>query len=84
MAMRRRRSATTRLQPHAAGRARAGALDVPVRLLRGAQDAWQPPSCAARLTADIPGAELVVIDDAGHFLMEDQPARVRREILDFL
>lgn len=59
-------------------------LTMPVRLLWGAEDTWQPLTYAQRLAADIPGAELVVVDDAGHFLMEDQPARVRGEILDFL
>lgn len=59
-------------------------LTMPVRLLWGAQDAWQPLTYGEQLTADIPGAELIVIDDAGHFLMEDQPARVSTEILDFL
>ncbi|MBA8823441.1 pimeloyl-ACP methyl ester carboxylesterase [Saccharopolyspora lacisalsi] len=59
-------------------------LTMPVRLLWGAQDAWQPLTYAKRLAADIPGSELAVIDNGGHFLMEDQPARVRSEILDFL
>lgn len=59
-------------------------LTMPVRLLWGAQDRWQPLAYAQRLAADIPGAELIIIDNAGHFVMEDQPARVRSEILDFL
>ena len=59
-------------------------LTMPVRLLWGAQDAWQPLHYAKRLAADIPDAELVVVEDGGHFLMEDQPARVRDELLDFL
>lgn len=59
-------------------------LTMPVRLLWGAQDGWQPLRYAKRLASDIPNAELVVIDDGGHFLMEDQPMRVRSEVLDFL
>lgn len=59
-------------------------LTMPVRLLWGAQDTWQPLHYAERLAADIPDAELVVVEDGGHFLMEDQPARVRDELLDFL
>lgn len=59
-------------------------LTMPVRLLWGDQDAWQPLTYAKRLAADIPGADLVVIDNGGHFIMEDQPARVRSEVLDFL
>ncbi|WP_433784751.1 alpha/beta fold hydrolase [Actinomycetospora sp. CA-101289] len=61
-----------------------GEIGVPVRILWGEQDRWQPTSYAERLAADIPGAELVVVPGAGHFLMEDDPARVTREVLDFL
>ncbi|MFC5142099.1 alpha/beta fold hydrolase [Actinomycetospora rhizophila] len=59
-------------------------IDVPVRIVWGRADRWQPVSCAERLAADIPGASLVVVDGAGHFLMEDDPARLTREVLDFL
>jgi pimeloyl-ACP methyl ester carboxylesterase len=63
---------------------RLGDITMPVRILWGAQDRWQPVGYAERLAADIPGAELVVVPDAGHFLMEDEPERVTREVLDFL
>ncbi len=59
-------------------------LTMPVRLLWGAQDTWQPLPYAERLAADIPDSELRIVDNGGHFLMEDQPARVRSEVLDFL
>ena len=53
----------------------------PVQLVWGADDRWQVPSWAARLQAAIPGAALHVLDDCGHFAMEDRPdaitARVR-------
>ncbi|WP_328305908.1 alpha/beta fold hydrolase [Actinomycetospora sp. NBC_00405] len=63
---------------------RLGDIAVPVRVVWGAQDRWQPVGYAERLAADIPGAELVVVPHAGHFLMEDEPERVTREVLDFL
>lgn len=63
---------------------RLGDLDLPVRLLWGAQDRWQPLSYGHRLASDIPGAELTVVQNAGHFLMEDAPDRVASELLDFL
>ncbi|MFI8202575.1 alpha/beta fold hydrolase [Streptomyces sp. NPDC085937] len=63
---------------------RLGRLTLPVRILWGAEDEWQPVRYAERLRDDIPGAELVVIPGAGHFLMEDAPERVVREIIDFL
>ncbi|MFD2415082.1 alpha/beta fold hydrolase [Amycolatopsis pigmentata] len=59
-------------------------LTMPVRILWGAADQWQPLDYALRLSEDIPTAELVVVPDAGHFVMEDDPARVTREIVDFL
>lgn len=61
-----------------------GDLTLPVRLLWGQQDRWQPTTYAERLAADIPNAELIVVPNAGHFVMEDDPARVAQEILDFL
>ncbi|GAA4921414.1 pimeloyl-ACP methyl ester carboxylesterase [Actinomycetospora succinea] len=63
---------------------RLGTIDVPVRIVWGREDRWQPVSYAEKLAADIPGASLVVLDDAGHFLMEDDPVRLTREVLDFL
>ncbi|WP_020498761.1 alpha/beta fold hydrolase [Sciscionella marina] len=59
-------------------------LRMPVRILWGARDQWQPLDYARRLAADIPAAELVTIPGAGHFVMEDAPDRVTEEILDFL
>jgi pimeloyl-ACP methyl ester carboxylesterase len=61
-----------------------GRLTMPVRILWGEQDQWQPLHYAKRLGSDIPDADLVVVPDAGHFLMEDAPERVVQEINDFL
>ncbi|PYF96258.1 Pimeloyl-ACP methyl ester carboxylesterase [Georgenia satyanarayanai] len=63
---------------------RLGDLAVPVRILWGEEDRWQPLHYAHRLATDIPGAELRVVPGAGHFVMEDAPERVAEEILDFL
>lgn len=63
---------------------RLGDLTLPVRILWGQHDRWQPTSYAERLAADIPRAELVVVPGAGHFLPEDDPDRVAQEVLDFL
>ncbi|WP_016908908.1 alpha/beta fold hydrolase [Streptomyces xiaopingdaonensis] len=63
---------------------RLGELTMPVRILWGEHDRWQPVGYAERLSRDIPRAELVVVPGAGHFVMEDAPQRVAREILDFL
>jgi pimeloyl-ACP methyl ester carboxylesterase len=58
-------------------------LSVPVRILWGERDRWLDRSVAARLCARIPGAELRLIPDAGHFAPEDAPDAVTRELLAF-
>lgn len=54
---------------------RLGALgrNVPVQIIRGESDEWQPVAYGHKLAADIPGATLHVIPEAGHFPMEDKP-----------
>ncbi|NYV76026.1 alpha/beta fold hydrolase [Streptomyces sp. UH6] len=59
-------------------------LTMPVRILWGERDQWQPLAYAQRLAEDIPGARLTVVPGAGHFVMEDAPERVTEEVLDFL
>lgn len=61
-----------------------GTLAMPVRILWGAEDQWQPTSYGRRLAGDITTAELTIVPDAGHFLMEDDPDRVVKEVLGFL
>ena len=39
---------------------------------------------AHRFHKEIPGSRLVVIDGAGHFVVEDAPDRVAEEIAGFL
>lgn len=59
-------------------------LNIPVQILWGAQDEWQPVSYAHRLHKDIPGSTLQLIDNAGHFLMEDQPQVVAEKASAFI
>lgn len=63
---------------------RLAALGVPTLLLWGAKDDYAPVGGAHRFKKEIPHAELVVLDDAGHFLMEDEPERVAEEVARFL
>lgn len=63
---------------------RLSSLTVPTKIVWGAQDRWQPVSYAHRLAADIPDAQLAVVDGAGHFITEDAPQRVAEEITAFL
>lgn len=55
----------------------------PVQLLWGADDRWQVPDWAHRLHRAIPGAALHLLDDCGHFAMEDRPRAIARYIIDF-
>ena len=59
-------------------------LTMPVKILWGAEDEWQPVSYAKRLASDIPAADLGIIQEAGHFLMEDAPEKLVTEVRDFL
>jgi pimeloyl-ACP methyl ester carboxylesterase len=36
------------------------------------------------IASAIPGAELVTIEDAGHFLFREQPGAARAALVDFL
>jgi pimeloyl-ACP methyl ester carboxylesterase len=53
-----------------------GALDMPVLVAWGDQDALLPVDRARELAARIPGAHLEVIDGAGHLLQHDAPERL--------
>ncbi|WP_211236661.1 alpha/beta fold hydrolase [Arthrobacter castelli] len=61
-----------------------GALTMPVRILWDEGDRWEPLHYAERLAGDIPGTGLIVVPEAGHFVMEDAPKQVTGEIADFL
>jgi len=64
--------------------ARLGELALPVQILWGAEDEWQPTSYARRLAEDIPGAQLHIVPQAGHFLMEDKPDVVADRVVGFI
>jgi pimeloyl-ACP methyl ester carboxylesterase len=53
-------------------------------LLWGADDQFQSIEWAERLQADIETAELIGLDDANHWVMEDRPDAYRDELADFL
>ena len=59
------------------------AIELPVKVIWGERDAWLDPSLARRLANAVPGANVTLIADAGHFVMEDAPTEVARELLSF-
>ncbi|KAF7558356.1 hypothetical protein G7046_g5794 [Stylonectria norvegica] len=56
----------------------------PVKLIWGAEDAWQVLDWAHRLNKAIPGSDLSVVEKAGHFSLEDQPERISELLVAFL
>ena len=63
---------------------RLAALGVPVLLLWGGQDPFAPLAAAHRFERELPDTELVVLDDAGHFVWEDEPERSAAALAAFL
>jgi haloalkane dehalogenase len=61
-----------------------GELGVPALLLWGAEDQFAPVAGAHRFQREIPGAELVAVEGAGHFVFETEPERCASEIVRFL
>jgi haloalkane dehalogenase len=70
-----------KLEPY---RGKLAELALPTLMVWGVKDQFAPVAGGHRFQKEIPGSRLVVLEDAGHFLMEDQPERVAGEIRDFL
>jgi haloalkane dehalogenase len=60
------------------------ALQVPALVLWGAKDRFAGVKMAHRFHDELPGSELRVFDDAGHFVWEDEPEATARALIDFL
>lgn len=58
-------------------------LAVPVRIVWGENDAWLAPALAKRLHEAIPGSDLVLLPDTGHFATEDSQKEVAATLFDF-
>lgn len=56
----------------------------PVLLIWGAADKTFPLAQSARVRAAIPGAQFLVVPDAGHFSMAERPELVNPSIVSFL
>ncbi len=53
-------------------------------IIWGEKDPFQKPEYGPRLERAIPNARLTVIDDVGHFLLEEKPGEISDLMLDFL
>lgn len=61
-----------------------GAMGVPALILWGANDPTVPVAGAHRFNREISDASLVILEDASHFLYDDDPVRCAREVVAFL
>jgi haloalkane dehalogenase len=59
-------------------------LGVPTLVLWGENDEYAPVAGAHRFGKEIPGAKLVIVEGAGHFVWEDDPGRCTSEVVAFL
>jgi haloalkane dehalogenase len=59
-------------------------LDLPTLIVWGAQDRFASARMAERFHTELPGSELCVVEDAGHFAWEDAPERTTQALVDFL
>ena len=57
---------------------------MPTLLIWGAGDDFAPVAGAHRFAREIPGAELVVVEGAGHFVWEDAPEEASQAVGGFL
>lgn len=61
-----------------------GAIKAPTMVVVGSEDRLTTVEMAKELAAEIPGAELTVIDDAGHLVNIERPAEFNAAVLGFL
>jgi haloalkane dehalogenase len=61
-----------------------GALGLPTLIVWGGKDQFAPVGGGHRFHKQIPGSTMVVLEEAGHFLMEDEPQRLADEVSTFL
>jgi len=63
---------------------RLGELDIPVRIVWGAQDDWIAPDVARRLRDLIPGSTLRLVEGAGHLVQYDAGVALASELRSWL
>ncbi|MFI6031465.1 alpha/beta fold hydrolase [Amycolatopsis magusensis] len=64
--------------------AKLAEIEVPVRVLWGAEDQWLSADTGRKLAEAIPGAEFTAVPGAGHFLPEDAPGELAALLRDWL
>jgi non-heme chloroperoxidase len=64
--------------------AELGSIAAPTLIVAGERDDIAPPADAEALRSTIPGARLVVYEDAGHAMHWEDPARVAADLASFV
>lgn len=59
-------------------------ITCPVAVVHGAGDRLISPETSAEIAELVPGAEFTLVPDAGHFVVQQQPAPVGRAVSDLL
>jgi haloalkane dehalogenase len=70
-----------KLEPY---QGRLATLGAPTLVIWGENEEYTPSVGAERFGREIPHAEVVMIDNAGHFLWDDEPEACSREVIAFL
>jgi pimeloyl-ACP methyl ester carboxylesterase len=65
-------------------RRRLGDITCPTAVIWGRADTYLSPAIALELARHIPNAELTMLDNTGHWVMEEQPAQVTAVLRDWL
>jgi len=65
-------------------RDRLAEIGCPTAIVWGRRDQYIALETPLELAREIPGAELTLIDEAGHFVPEERPERVNRALLELL
>ena len=63
---------------------RLAALGLPALILWGKDDRFAGVEMAERFHEELPDSELVLFENAGHFVWDDQPERATAALVDFL
>ena len=66
------------------GYERMEGITAPTLVIHGELDALVPPENGRIISGRIPGAELVMIPNANHVLMTDQPEHVSKVLVEWL
>jgi 3-oxoadipate enol-lactonase/4-carboxymuconolactone decarboxylase len=64
-------------------RERLGEIRKPVLVITGSEDRMMPPENSRLLADGIPGAELHIVEDAGHLFFQEKPQEVNGVLTAF-